>query len=87
MMLKSAAESPCQAPVSLMATTYIVCRTDSMVRRQKMNRIEYETFSRVEMVNGARTYKFESAWMSASTQRVADLPHEVVESDDGSGDI
>jgi hypothetical protein len=58
-----------------------------MVKRQKMKRIEYETFSRVEMVTGARIYKFESAWKSDSTRTAADLPHEVVVSDDGSGDI
>jgi hypothetical protein len=44
-MLRSAGPSPAHADVSLMATTYIVWSTDSIVKRQKTKRIAYESFS------------------------------------------
>jgi hypothetical protein len=52
----SLGESPAQAFVSLIATTYMKCWMNSIVSKQIRNRIKYPMMARREMFSGDRIY-------------------------------
>lgn len=90
-MLISPGESPSQAAESLMATTYIVCSTVSIVKRQNKKRTAYDSCSRRVIVVGQRIFNvIVSHYVSHMNHRATEpthLPDKVVERHDGPCDV